>query len=380
LCFDATRRNLRRRAECAAWKSSSASASSNGSTLSTPRICVFGAGSIGCYVGGRLAAAGAELTLIGRERLGRELARHGLHLTDFRGTDVRVGPDGLRFATDAAAASDAALVLVTVKSADTALAAQSLAPVLGRDAIVVSFQNGLGNADLLKEHLRQQVVLAGMVPFNVVNRGQGAFHQGSEGSLDVEGHPAMAGFTRLFDAAGLPLTQHPDMRPVQWAKLLLNLNNPVNALSNLPLKQELSQRAYRRCVALAQREALALLGAAGIRPARLTPVPPRWIPALLSLPDGLFTRVADTMLAIDPLARSSMWEDLEAGRRTEVDWLNGEIVRLARSQGREAPVNERLLGLIRAAEGGGPRNWSGRALLVELNRAAGQGRETVNAR
>jgi 2-dehydropantoate 2-reductase len=350
------------------------------STPSTPRICVFGAGNIGCYVGGRLAAARAELTLIGRERLRLELERHGLHLTDLKGADLRVRPERLRFATDADAASDAELVLVTVKSADTRLAAQSLAPVLGREAIVVSFQNGLGNADVLKERLPQQVVLTGMVPFNVVNRGQGAFHHGSEGSLDVEAHPAMAAFTRQFDAAGLPLTQHADMRPVQWAKLLLNLNNPVNALSNLPLKQELSQRAYRRCVGLAQHEALALLDAAGIRLARLTPVPPHWIPTLLSLPDWLFARLANTMLAIDPLARSSMWEDLEAGRRTEVAWLNGEVVRLARSLGRAAPVNERLLDLIRAAEAGGPREWSGSGLLAELSRASGRTRETGNAR
>jgi 2-dehydropantoate 2-reductase len=79
------------------------------------------------------------------------------------------------------------------------------------------------------------------------------------------------------------------------------------------------------------------------------------------------------MLAIDPLARSSMWEDLEAGRRTEVDWLNGEIVRFARTQGREAPINARLLALVRAAETGGERHWRGAALLAELRQAVAGG-------
>ena len=78
------------------------------------------------------------------------------------------------------------------------------------------------------------------------------------------------------------------------------------------------------------------------------------------------------MLAIDPLARSSMWEDLEAGRRTEVDWLNGEIVRLARGQDRAAPVNARLVELVRAAEAGGERNWRGAALLADLRHSSGQ--------
>ena len=336
------------------------------------RICIFGAGSIGCYVGGRLAAGGAPVTLIGRERMGSEIAQHGLHLTDWQGATLDVSPDGLRFATTAEAAADAALVLVTVKSADTDTAGQSLARVLRDETVVVSFQNGLGNAEQLKESLIRQVVLAGMVPFNVVNRGRGAFHQGSEGALEVERHAALAGFESSFVAAGLPLVQQSDLRPAQWAKLLLNLNNSINALCGLPLKEQLSQRDYRRCVSLAQREALALLEHAGIRPARLTPLPPGWIPTLLSSPDWLFARLANRMLAIDPLARSSMWEDLEAGRRTEVDWLNGEIVRLARGRDRAAPVNARLVELVRAAEAGGERNWRGAALLADLRHSSGQ--------
>jgi len=334
------------------------------------RVCIFGAGSIGCYVGGRLAAGGAPVTLIGRERIRREIAQHGLHLSDWQGATLDVASDGLRYATGPEAAADAGLVLVTVKSADTDAAGMALASVLNDKAVAVSFQNGLGNAGQLKRHLTRQVVLAGMVPFNVVNRGGGAFHQGSEGALEVERHPALAAFESAFAAAGLPLVQHPDLRPVQWAKLLLNLNNSVNALSGLPLKAQLSLRDFRRCVALAQEEALRLLEHAGVRPARLTPLPPGWIPKLLSLPDWLFSRLANRMLAIDPLARSSMWEDLEAGRRTEVDWLNGEIVRLARTQDREAPVNARLLALVRVAEAGGERHWQGAALLAELRQAA----------
>jgi 2-dehydropantoate 2-reductase len=160
------------------------------------------------------------------------------------------------------------------------------------------------------------------------------------------------------------------MLPVQWAKLLLNLNNPINALSNLPLKAELSQLAFRTCLALAQDEALRLMKSAGIRPARLTPLPPNWIPGLLKIPTWLFRLLANKMLAFDPLARSSMWEDLEAGRITEVDWLNGEIVRLAEKMDHRAPVNARLIALIREAETGGTRHWSGQDLLNELKQVA----------
>lgn len=326
-------------------------------------IAVMGAGSIGCYVGGRLAASGADVVLIGRERLARELAAHGLRVSDYRGMSAVLRPDQFAYSTDAGAAASADLVLVTVKSAGTAGAAQELARVIRPDAVVVSLQNGIGNADTLRAALGSRVVLAGMVPFNVVQRGEGAFHQGTEGELEVERHARLAAFAPVFERAGLPLRQHDDLRPVQWAKLLLNLNNPINALSDLPLKTQLSQRAYRRCLALAQREGLALLAAAGIRPAQLTRVPPQWIPRVLALPDALFRVIAAGMLAIDPFARSSMWEDLQAQRATEVDWINGEIVALAGRLGRAAPVNAALVALVHAAEQGGRRRWSGAELL-----------------
>ncbi|HZX09238.1 2-dehydropantoate 2-reductase [Kribbella sp.] len=328
-------------------------------------IAVYGAGGVGCYVGGRLAAAGAAVTFVGRARTAAEVAAHGLRLTDYLGADLRVAD--VPFETTPAAAAGADLVLVTVKSAATAQAADELAEVVPPGAVVVSFQNGIRNAEVLRSRLPSQVVVAGMVPFNVLNRGGGVFHQGTEGKLDVQRDPVLAPYAEAFERAGLPLTQHDDLLPVQWSKLLLNLNNPVNALSNLPLRDELSQRAYRRCLAAAQAEALDLLAAAGIRPARLLAVPMQRFPAVLRLPDFLFRRLAGKVLAVDPLARTSMWEDLEAGRPTEIDYLNGEVVTLAGSLGRAAPVNSKLVHLIRAAETD-RRSWSGPDLLRELQR------------
>lgn len=333
------------------------------------RIVVYGAGGIGCYIGGRLAAVGADVTFIGRQRLADELAEYGLHLTDYLGANLRVPAEQIHFETTPDSAAEADLVLVTVKSAATATAADELAAVLKPGADVVSFQNGIRNGEILSERLPDRAVLTGMVPFNVLNRGGGAFHQGTEGGLDIAKHPALDPYIEPFARAGLPLTQHDDILPVQWAKLLLNLNNPVNALSDLPLRDELAQRAYRRCLAAAQAETLELLAAADIRPARLMAVPPRRLPTLLRLPDFLFRRLASKMLAIDPLARTSMWEDLQAGRRTEIDYLNGEVVRLAESLGRTAPVNAKLIELIRAVESGRARGMTGPDLLRELTSA-----------
>ena len=209
-----------------------------------------------------------------------------------------------------------------------------------------------------------------MVPFNVMQPGPGAFHQGTAGELEVAASPALHIFLDTFRRAGLPLVERTDMASVQWAKLLLNLNNAINALANRPLKEELSQRAYRRCLALAQTEAMRLLARAGIRPAKLTPIPPAWIPHLLATPDAVFARLGGKMLAIDPLARSSMSDDLAVGRTTEVDWINGEVVRLADRLGQRAPVNAQLCALVHAAEAAATRpSWSGNDLLAALRSA-----------
>ncbi|MDQ8038066.1 MAG: 2-dehydropantoate 2-reductase [Pedobacter sp.] len=328
-------------------------------------IAVFGAGSIGCYVGGRLQAAGAAVTLIGRPRLGEVLQSHGLTLSDYHGWEAHIPAAALNFHQDAAALAAADLVLVTVKSADSATAAQTLAGALKPDALVISLQNGLHNAEALAAHLPQHTVLAGMVPFNVAQTTPGHFHQGSEGFLAVQADARLAAFRQAFAQAGLALEEHADMKAVQWAKLLLNLNNAVNALSGLPLKTELEQRDYRQVLAAAQKEAIALLQEKNQPLAKLTPLPAHWIPKLLRVPDAVFRIAAKKMLAIDPLARSSMQDDLNAGRKTEIDVLQGEIMALAAAAGKSAPVNAKLLQLVHEAESGGRRNWSG----AELRRA-----------
>ena len=145
------------------------------------------------------------------------------------------------------------------------------------------------------------------------------------------------------------------------------LNNPLNALAGIGLRAQLAQRDYRLCLVALLREALGVLDQARIRPAKLTKVAPHWLPIVLALPDWLFTRILSSMLRIDPLARSSMWEDFERGRLTEIDYLNGEFVRLAERLGTRAPLNARVIELVRAAESGGRRDYSAHELLALLH-------------
>jgi 2-dehydropantoate 2-reductase len=157
-----------------------------------------------------------------------------------------------------------------------------------------------------------------------------------------------------------------DMIGVAWGKLLINLNNAVNALSGRTLLEQLSDRGYRRVVAASQVEALELLEAAGIRPAQIGPFPSKLLPHVIAAPDFLFRRVVLKAQKIDASARSSMADDFAAGRPTEIDWLNGEVVALARRLGRRAPVNERIVDLVKQAEAGVERSWSADELRAHV--------------
>lgn len=308
----------------------------------------MGAGAIGCWLGGCLQAADVPVVFVGRPRVLAGLRAHGLTLTDLDGRHRHLPADTLSLHATLPAGLAPALVILAVKSGATAEAAVLLAPAVPAGTPVVSMQNGLSNADVGRAaapHLRW---LAGMVPYNVAELGPGRYHRGTTGDLAAQDDPALRARRADFERAGLPLRLHADLRAVQWGKLLLNLNNPVNALSGQPLRAQLMERGYRQCLAALQTEALGLLQRAGIAPAQVGALPARRIPALLRLPTPLFQLIAARMLRIDPKARSSMADDLAQGRVTEIDALCGEVVRLAEAQGLRAPINARMVTLVKA--------------------------------
>ena len=320
----------------------------------TSSIVVAGAGSVGCHVGARLAAADRNVTLLLRAPLAAMIAQHGLRTSDLDGSDEVLPPGSLELTSDPAEALRSAdIVLVTVKSRDTVAMARSIAAHAPKGAIVVSLQNGVENADILREGLGPDYrVVDAMVPFNVVQTKKAGeaplVHRATSGTIQIEG--GVDGLRNLLDVPGAPVAEHSDIDAALWGKLLVNLNNALNALSDLPLIEQLGDRRWRLLISRQMREGLAVLRAAGIRPAPVEGLPPRLIAFALRLPDVLFRLAARGMMAMDRNARSSMWEDLRARRPTEIDYIQGEIVRLAEKHGVQAPLNRRVMQLIKDAE------------------------------
>jgi 2-dehydropantoate 2-reductase len=320
------------------------------------RVAILGAGSVGCLIGGAWQAAGVDVRFIGRERLADDIRKHGLTITTNAEWERHFEPDEIRFSTDPAALDEADIIAVCVKSADTADAAREIADHASPGALVVSFQNGVSNFDVLEHELAGRFDVArGIVPFNCAYLGEGCFHKGVAGApLYAEDRPMLRDIAARVANGPAPLRLSDDLLAIAWGKLLINLNNATNALSGRPLLEQLQHRDYRLVFSAAMREGLAVLDAAGIEPAKVGAVGPRMLPLVIGSPDWLFNNVFIKKWKIDAKARSSMSDDLAQGRKTEVDYINGELVALAERVGAEAPINRRIVELVHRAEAGAP--------------------------
>ncbi|WP_337840143.1 2-dehydropantoate 2-reductase [Rheinheimera sp.] len=324
------------------------------SAAALPHLVVLGAGSIGCYLGVLAAQSGLfQVSFIGRESLALDAAVYGFTAQNL---ELRCYPlNSPAVFTSLEALRGADLVLCTVK----AVSLHSLLPELGRylrsDAEIIALQNGVAMQSWYQQFLPLKVGRA-IVPFNVVKAGPGLYARTSGGAM-VWSAPAMTLQSRLMDAlsaTGLQSELQPNILAAELGKLLLNLNNAINALCGLPLRQQLLQRPYRLLLAGVMEELLTLCRYRKLSLHRYTQVPNAVLPTVLRLPDVLFRLLASSMLAINPEARSSMWDDLQAGRQTEIDYLNGAVVALAEEAGLTAPLNQALVSLVRQKQQGQP--------------------------
>jgi 2-dehydropantoate 2-reductase len=314
---------------------------------------VFGAGLIGCYLGGVFTTLGLNTTLVCREHV-KDKLQAGMRLTDYQNHQTRVPQldtiqSGSLF-SDAAAATKADFLWLTVKCTGIEQAVKDAAPFVTEQTTILCCQNGLGSDAAVKQAYPNNVVLRVMVPFNVVELSAGHYHRGSEGFITIERTPATTQIVEVLvntlNSELLPIDNTANMSELLWAKLQLNLGNSVNALADIPVKAMLEQRDYRKVIALLMSELLQVTDTLGIKLPKITALSAHKIPMVLRLPNFIFTRVANKMLAIDPNVRSSMWWDVSQGKPTEIDHINGAILEHAKNLGIKCPANEKIRELI----------------------------------
>ncbi|PXW28481.1 ketopantoate reductase family protein [Paraburkholderia caballeronis] len=292
------------------------------------KVAVMGAGAVGCYYGGMLARAGHDVVLIGRPQHVDAIRRNGLHL-ELQGDDCHVRVEA---STGAAAVAGAQLVLFCVKSTDTDSAAAALKPHLAPDALVLSLQNGVDNAERLRAAL-PQAVAATVVYVAAEMAGPGHVRHHGRGELVIEPSNASETVAAALIEAGVPTEISANVRGALWTKLILNCAyNALSAISQLPygkLVQVEGATASMRdvvaeCVAVAHADGVTLPGDV----------------------DAAVKRIAETM----PGQFSSTAQDLARGKRSEIDHLNGYVARRGETLGVPTPANRMLHTLVKLLE------------------------------
>jgi 2-dehydropantoate 2-reductase len=302
---------------------------------SWPKVAVVGAGAVGGYFGGMLARAGLPVVLIGRAAFVEAVNRDGLTLdtVSFKET-IRADA-----ATQIGAARGADVVLFCVKTTDTAETSRALAPLLSREAIVVSMQNGVDNVEQIREAsgieaLGAVVYVAASVPH------PGTIKHVGRGDIVIGPRNARTERVRaVFDHAGIGCRISENIEGELWTKLVWNCGfNAVSALGRAKYGQIVASADTWKVVETAVHEVLAVARAANVQPPGLEDPKSALVGA---------AKIAAQMSE----ALSSTGQDLQRGKRTEIDSLNGFISRRGAQLGVPTPVNHALYALVKLAEG-----------------------------
>ncbi|MBC7601545.1 MAG: 2-dehydropantoate 2-reductase [Ramlibacter sp.] len=293
------------------------------------KIAVMGAGAVGCYYGGLLARAGHDVTLIARPSHVDAIRERGLHM-ETRTFDEFVP---LRASSDPSAVKDAQVVLFCVKSMDTESAGLQIHPHLSPGALVMTLQNGVDNADRLRTVITDREVAATVVYVGTEMLGPGHVKHHGRGELTIEPSHVSVDVAAAFMAAGIPTTVSDNVCGALWVKLILNCAyNAVSAITQLPYGRavegvgvlDVMRDVVDECKAVAKAEGITLAGDV----------------------DLAIRKIIETM----PNQYSSTAQDLARGRPTEIDYLNGLVVRRGQAHGVSTPANQVLWSLVKLME------------------------------
>jgi 2-dehydropantoate 2-reductase len=312
----------------------------NVSDFAWPKVAVVGAGAVGCYFGGMLARAGAPVTLIGRQAHVDAIARDGLAI-DSVNFQARIPVDA---SVDLAAARGAHIVLFCVKTLDNEATSRELAPHLGAGAVVVSLQNGVDNVERIRSASGIDAVPA-VVYVAAAMTGPGQVKHSGRGDLIIGELSARGGpppvrpvplrsIADMFERAGVPCVVSNAIESDMWTKLVANVAaNAISALGRSTYGRAVRDPHVREVIKAAIAETLAVAKASGI-----------------SLPHDTLTDSTLAFLERFDSVYSSTAQDIARGKQTEIDSLNGFIVRRGAALGVPTPVNQTLHALVRLLE------------------------------
>jgi 2-dehydropantoate 2-reductase len=302
------------------------------------KICFLGSGALGSAIGGALSEAGADVTLI-------DQWQEHVDAMNTRGLTLREdGKDRIvkvKAATSPEGIGPADLVVVLVKSFHTREAVETAGPIIGANTTILSLQNGLGHEDIIAEIVGREKVIGGKTYLGGVLLSPGHVIAGLKGKETIIGEldgrltERVQRIAATFNSAGLLLTVSTDIVGTIWDKLLVNVaTGALAGITRLPYGGLYEVPEIKACAIAAIAEGMAVAKASGVKLSVSDPEQP-WRKAAEGLPAEF---------------KTSMLQSIEKGSRTEIDFINGSVVRWGEKCGVPTPVNQALVACIKGIE------------------------------
>ena len=298
--------------------------------INPPSMLIVGTGSLASLFAARLSASGVSVTMLGTWQVGLEaLGKYGVRLVDADGNEQAYS---VNVTSDAQTCAGSRYALVLVKSWQNTRVAQQLEKCLAPDGLALTLQNGLGNREAMAQVLGERRVALGITTYGASMVGPGRVRPAGEGTITITTNPDPSPIGDLLRRAGFHVEYTDNASSLMWGKLLINAAiNPLTALLDVTNGELLNRPSARVLMNAVVREAVEVANALGVQ---------------LPYPDP--TAQAEEVAHRTAANRSSMLQDVSRGTPTEIDAINGAIVKAGREVGVRTPVNRTLWQLIKA--------------------------------
>ncbi len=314
------------------------------------KYAVIGLGAVGSIIGGLLAKSGEEVILIGKTNQVEEIRNKGIKIN---GLNNSIHVDNVEVSTDLSLVSDSDVIIICVKSQDTQNLAEELNKFIKKSTIIISLQNGVRNSKILKE-VTGNTVFSGIILFNALYNNPGDVTLTLKGGLILETNSLykekVEGFIKVLNEYKIETILETNIQGFLWSKLVVNLQNAVTALTDQTIKDSIVNKDSRAIIIATMKEGLDILQKSKIPYKTLPDIDPKITIRRLKILNSVLLKFGSKILKLNKTARSSMWQSLYRGRPTEIDYINGEIIDLAKNHDLKAPINKKLVELIKEAE------------------------------
>jgi len=313
------------------------------------KYAIIGIGAIGTVVGAILRKSGNDVLLIVKENQIETISKKGLKVT---GLKKSINVNDIKTTSDLSSLKDTDVIIVCVKSQDTKKLANDIKKYINKSSLFISLQNGTRNSEILEEETGHNAI-SGVVMLNALNLNTG------EARITIKGG-VLLGYKNKYETEikiiidsfkkfGLTSYSKRDIKSYQYSKLIVNLQNAVTALTGQTVKESIIDSNSRRILTETMKEGMDVLEKSKIPIKTLPEMDPIKIIKRLSFFNSIFLKLGSRLMKIDN-AKTSMLQSILRGKPTEIDYINGEIVRIAKENNLKAPINNKLVELVKEIE------------------------------